>query len=64
MFLRQISDPHLAQYACVIGCQRTGEANALRTRLPAPVLQKVFAAGMWIVAAYTLARNLPGFPKI
>jgi hydroxyacylglutathione hydrolase len=26
MFLRQISDPHLAQYAYVIGCQRTGEA--------------------------------------
>jgi hydroxyacylglutathione hydrolase len=26
MFLRQISDPHLAQYAYIIGCQRTGEA--------------------------------------
>ena len=26
MFLRQISDPHLAQYAYLIGCQRTGEA--------------------------------------
>lgn len=26
MFLRQVFDPHLAQYAYVIGCQRTGEA--------------------------------------
>lgn len=26
MFLRQIADPHLAQYAYIIGCQRTGEA--------------------------------------
>lgn len=26
MFLRQIADPSLAQYAYVIGCQRTGEA--------------------------------------
>ena len=38
--------------------------NALRTRLPAPMLQKVFAVGMWIVAAYMLARNLSDFPKI
>ena len=37
--------------------------NALRARLPAPVLQKVFAAGMWIVAAYMLARNLPSFSR-
>jgi hydroxyacylglutathione hydrolase len=26
MFLRQIADPHLAQYAYIIGCQRSGEA--------------------------------------
>ncbi|HSI64534.1 MAG TPA: MBL fold metallo-hydrolase [Candidatus Saccharimonadia bacterium] len=26
MFLRQIPDPHLSQYAYIIGCQRTGEA--------------------------------------
>jgi hydroxyacylglutathione hydrolase len=26
MFLRQVYDPHLAQYAYVIGCQKTGEA--------------------------------------
>lgn len=26
MFLRQIIDPHLAQYSYLIGCQRTGEA--------------------------------------
>ena len=26
MFLRQVFDPHLAQYAYLIGCQRTGEA--------------------------------------
>lgn len=26
MFLRQIFDPHLSQYAYLIGCQRTGEA--------------------------------------
>ncbi len=26
MLLRQIFDPHLAQYAYLIGCQRTGEA--------------------------------------
>ena len=64
MFLPQISDSHLGQYACVVGCQRTGAGNALRARLPAPVLQKVFAAGMWIVAAYMLARNLTSFPKI
>jgi uncharacterized protein len=33
--------------------------NALRSRLPAPVLQKIFAAGMWIVAAAMLVLNLP-----
>ena len=37
---------------------------ALRTRLPAPMLQKVFAAAMWIVAAYMLARNLPGISRM
>ena len=37
--------------------------NALRTQLPAPLLQKVFAAGMWIVAAYMLARNLSRLPS-
>ena len=26
MFLRQISDPNLAQYSYLIGCQRSGEA--------------------------------------
>ncbi len=26
MFLRQIFDPHLSQYAYLIGCQKTGEA--------------------------------------
>jgi hydroxyacylglutathione hydrolase len=26
MFLRQVPDPHLSQYAYIIGCQRTGEA--------------------------------------
>ena len=26
MFLRQIFDPYLAQYAYLVGCQRTGEA--------------------------------------
>lgn len=26
MFLRQIFDPYLAQYAYLIGCQRSGEA--------------------------------------
>jgi hydroxyacylglutathione hydrolase len=26
MFLKQISDPALAQYSYLIGCQRTGEA--------------------------------------
>ncbi|RBP38189.1 hydroxyacylglutathione hydrolase [Roseimicrobium gellanilyticum] len=26
MYLRQVYDPHLAQYAYVIGCQKTGEA--------------------------------------
>jgi len=26
MLLRQITDPHLAQYAYLIGCQRSGEA--------------------------------------
>jgi uncharacterized membrane protein YfcA len=39
------------------------EGNALRTLLPAPVLQKVFAVGMCLVAAYMLARNLPAFFK-
>ena len=36
---------------------------ALRSRLPALMLQKVFAAAMWIVAAYMLARNLPGLSQ-
>ena len=35
--------------------------GALRSRLSGPVLQKVFAIGMWFVAAYMLARNLPAF---
>ncbi len=35
--------------------------NALRTRLSGDTLQKVFAIGMWLVAAYMLARNLPAF---
>jgi uncharacterized membrane protein YfcA len=35
--------------------------NALRARLPASMLQKVFAVGMWLVATYMLARNLPAF---
>ena len=26
MFFRQIFDPELAQYAYIVGCQRTGEA--------------------------------------
>ena len=26
MLLRQIFDPHLAQYAYLVGCQKTGEA--------------------------------------
>ena len=38
--------------------------NALRTRLPPQMLQKVFAAGMWIVAAYMLVRNLSRFSRI
>ncbi len=29
MFLRQVYDPHLAQYAYVIGCQQTGEAMVI-----------------------------------
>jgi len=33
----------------------------MTTRLSAPVLQKVFAVGMWFVASYMLARNLPAF---
>ena len=33
--------------------------GALRTRLPSVVLQKAFAVGMWMVAAYMLAQNLP-----
>jgi uncharacterized membrane protein YfcA len=35
--------------------------NALRARLPTRALQKVFAVGMWAVAAYMLVRDLPGF---
>ena len=37
--------------------------GALRSRLSGPALQKVFAIGMWFVAAYLLARNLPAFFK-
>ena len=33
--------------------------SALRNRLPAHHLQKVFAAAMWIVAAFMLAKNVP-----
>ena len=25
MFLRQLFDPHFAQFACLLGCQRTSE---------------------------------------
>jgi uncharacterized membrane protein YfcA len=35
----------------------------LRARLSGPALQKVFAIGMWIVAAYMLIRNLPSLPS-
>ncbi|WP_256199186.1 hypothetical protein [Verrucomicrobium spinosum] len=28
MFLRQVFDSHLAQYAYVIGCQKSGEASS------------------------------------
>ena len=38
--------------------------HALRKRLPAPLLQRVFAVGMWIVAAYMLVRNLSSFPGV
>jgi uncharacterized membrane protein YfcA len=37
--------------------------GALRTRLSGAMLQRVFAIGMWFVAAYMLARNLPAFFK-
>ena len=37
--------------------------GALRTRLSGPALQRLFAVGMWLVAAYMLARNLPAFFK-
>ena len=37
--------------------------GALRSRLPGPALQRLFALGMWLVAAYMLARNLPAFFK-
>jgi len=33
--------------------------SALRNRLPAARLQKVFAVGMWLVAGFMLARNAP-----
>lgn len=33
--------------------------SALRSRLPAHRLQKIFAAGMWFVAAFMLAKNVP-----
>jgi len=33
--------------------------SVLRGRLPAAQLQKVFAVGMWLVAAFILARNVP-----
>lgn len=32
-----------------------------RARLSGPALRKVFAAAMWLVGAYMLARNLPAF---
>ena len=35
--------------------------GALRSRLSGAALQRVFAIGMWFVAAYMLARNLPAF---
>lgn len=37
--------------------------GALRSRLSGPLLQKVFAIGMWFVAIYMLARNLPAVFK-
>jgi uncharacterized membrane protein YfcA len=33
--------------------------STLRHRLPAARLQKVFAIGMWLVAAFMLAKNAP-----
>ncbi len=35
--------------------------NDLRTRLPGPALKRVFAAGMWLVALFVLAQQVPEF---
>jgi hydroxyacylglutathione hydrolase len=44
MFLRQVFDPHLAQHAYIIGCQRTGEA--------------IVVDPMWAVGLYLLVKNV------
>ena len=38
--------------------------SALRHRLPAARLQKVFAIGMWLVAAFMLAKNAPTLVRV
>jgi hydroxyacylglutathione hydrolase len=44
MFLRQFFDPHLAQYAYLIGCQRTGEAIVIDPLRDVDQYQAVAAA--------------------
>jgi len=36
-----------------------GVGSATRSRLPGRQLQQVFAAAMWVVAAFVLAKNAP-----
>lgn len=52
MFLRQIFDPELAQYAYLIGCQRTGEALVIDPERDIDRYVEIAAAeGLRIVAA-------------
>lgn len=51
MFLRQVFDPHLAQYAYVIGCQKSGEAIVIDPLRDVSQYQEIAAAaGLKITA--------------
>lgn len=68
MLQRQILDPFLAQYAYLIGCQRSGGALIIaigmtigvwaKTLVPARALNVIFGLSVLGVAAFVILRNL------
>lgn len=62
MLLRQIFDPYLAQYAYLIGCQRTGEALVI---VPGGDSAQLAACGLWNEpAGQHGAQTFPGISRI